>query len=628
MSTVATQDDIVTWGNLQLDGPVPLDTGYQIEAMADGTHFGNPISLVEQLQSMAIDGALAARTGWDARTIPVRLRIGADDGDALAQAEAALTALALMDQPPAITWTPPLALSEPAVFDVMVADLQRDTSAGWDSSEKLNGYRYFILTLTCLPFARSTDTLVVPALAPPPTPGGSPTYSMIDDGTSTTNWTKQVARTSGATGPEVISGGVHAGASLVTGTDYIRLIRTASVAMPSGKPYLVIDVDAHETQRTYILDVGWGSWVPAVIPGSWNLDIDGVPVAATLVSSSAGENGSTRLFFDLTGVASFSTLNIRKNYDDTFDASKTQATRQYWGHLTVYQVQAADSISAPGSTTRQQSRLTTIYGSMPTRAALRLYDATPAALGTDLLVYTSSNINWAPPLRRWLTASSTVTADSAMVSGARHPLGATASKFLIPARLLEAGAYALSARISCSSSAALTWQARMVSAAGADTLGSDQIQSGSVTIPVTTGYQLLDLADGVMLPVFEVETDDYAVELTLTGTSNMTLDEAWLFGMDNGALTVLHDSGDSSIGLQWIEVRSPDLGAARPSVFGGVGALGALSACMDAKATAFGPHRFDPGPLLVFTMTTSSLVAQCEVEYYPRFHSHPEVIEA
>jgi hypothetical protein len=100
MSIVTVQDESVTWGDLQLHGPLPVDATYEIKTMSDGTNFGNPVSIIEQVQSMAIDGALAARTGWDARSIPVRLRIGANDGETLSQVEQALTAQMLLDRPP------------------------------------------------------------------------------------------------------------------------------------------------------------------------------------------------------------------------------------------------------------------------------------------------------------------------------------------------------------------------------------------------------------------------------------------------------------------------------------------------------------------------------------------------
>ncbi|SFM98432.1 hypothetical protein SAMN05421671_4541 [Pimelobacter simplex] len=98
----------------------------------------------------------------------------------------------------------------------------------------------------------------------------------------------------------------------------------------------------------------------------------------------------------------------------------------------------------------------------------------------------------------------------------------------------------------------------------------------------------------------------------------MTLDESWLFAVHDGALTWITDS-DS---LTWIEIRSPELGAARPSVYGGTGAKGANSVCIDWKCKSFGAHRFEPGLMQIFTVASTSLVSQSELEFYPRYHSH------
>jgi hypothetical protein len=609
VSSVTIQDDVLLWGDLQLQGPVPVDATYEIDTMADGTNMGNPISIIEQVQAMAIDGALAARTGWDARTIPVRIRLAANDGEALAKAEAALTAQSLMDRPPPITWTPPLGESATAVFDVMVADLQRDTSDGWDFDEKYYGHRYFVLTLTCLPFARAMDTVTVPALAPPPTPGTA-TSTLIDECSSLTHWTKE---TNGASSfinhVDLPGSGVQVGAYMSRGTQYLRAVRTVATAMPAGQQYLAVDLQFISVPSGKAA----GNWA-----GTVSASFDGVWFPA-IGYSFDGEGGSRRYYFE--PPASFTVAKFGMDYNDAWTNTSEPLLE-----TVVYKIQATDTPGDPTtSTTRQQARLTNVYGAMPTRATIRLSDDTPAALGSTCIVYTSSNINWSPPLRQWLTDSGVVTADPTYrVSGGRHDL-TVPSVFLIPARLLEAGAYSLVALMDCSAVETLTWQVRMLSATGAATIGSDRIQTGTVTVGAGgAGYKLVDIADGLILPPFEVETDDYAVELTLTGTSNMHFDEGWLFGLDNGALTIIDDLPNTGlVEVDWLEIRSPDLGAARPSIFGGAGAVGGLSACVDAYASAFGPHRFEPGPLMVFTMCTSSLVSQCELEYFPRFHSHP-----
>ena len=48
------------------------------------------------------------------------------------------------------------------------------------------------------------------------------------------------------------------------------------------------------------------------------------------------------------------------------------------------------------------------------------------------------------------------------------------------------------------------------------------------------------------------------------------------------------------------------------------------SVCIDWKCESFGAHRFDPGLMQIFTVTTTSKVSQSTLEFYPRYHSHVE----
>lgn len=569
------------------DAELP-EVGYAIEAMADGTNFGNPEALIEVVKSLLTDGSLAVLEGWDNRQAPIRLRLSAPTaiaGPALAEAEKALMLAVQARSKAPLVYVPPAQDAATCVFDVVAAKLERDTDDGWDIDEVRREYRYYLLTLTCLPFARTEESVSVEALPPAPP---VETSVVIDTCDSLTNWSvgndpdQTLTTSSGyvqvvrATGP----------------SDSVRVHRTGAVTM-TGTPYLAVDI--------------------SVVPGTLPLNpalftyVGSTPSSASKVATSIVDATTTRHFFGpITG---------------SFDAVRIIAYIQPANpYLTpgqgarVHQVMRTDTLPA-GGTTREQARLAEVVGSAPTQAAIRLYDETPAALGSDILIHSSRNTAWQPPLRVWLASSAAVDADGTMVSGARNTL-ATPSTFRIPAFALTEGNYALLARMSVATAGTLTWQARMVSAAGAATVGSAQVVTGSISLAVTTGYQVVTLGS-VVLPVVAVEGDQM-VELVLTGTADMTLDEAWLFGLDDGALTWLRDA-DS---LTWIEVRSPELGANRPSVYGGTGVQGANSICIDWKCQSFGAHRFEPGLMQVFTLTSASLVSQSELEFYPRYHSH------
>lgn len=587
-----TQQPAIQWGALEFVHPEtqPPAEGYQIHAMAEGTHFDNPKALLEVVKSLLNDGSLAVLQGWDNREAPIRLRLSAPTataGPALAAAEAALMNQVMAEAKAPLRQTPSATDAATNVFDVVAATLDRDTSEGWDIEEERREYRYYLLTLTCLPFVRTEESTLVAAL---PT-NGSTTVD-IDDGTSAAAW--QVVEVSGIFnyGITSTSGYVElAGIGDYYGRwtpvrPYLQFSRTSGVAM-GATPYLRITLSTWRLDtlgprlltNNGMLDpiaIGTGAVVPGVADYYFKPTTASVPLNIVV----GGEIGEKRL-----------PVNLR-----------------------VHHVARTDILPI-GGTRRQLPRAAAVSGSAPTTASIRLYDAGPAALGSDILVHSSRNTLWQPALRPFRVSSATETADGSTISGKRNTLG-SAMTFRVPARLLTEGTYALMANMNVTTAGSLGWSARMVSSAGAATVGSSVVLSGSTPLPVTTGYQVVRLAS-LPLPVVLAEADQM-VELTLTGTANMTIDEAWLFGLHDGVLTWVRDT-DS---LSWIDIRSPELGAARPSVFGGTGAFGANGMCIDWKCQAFGTHRFMPGVMQIFTVTTSSLVSQSEIEFYPRGHSH------
>lgn len=782
------QDSVIRWGSTlpPFSGPgseLPA-TGYAIEAMADGTNFGNPEALIEVVKSLLSDGSLAVLEGWDNREAPIRLRLSAPSGGAagpqLAAAEKALMAGVLAPSKEPLVHVPPAAESATCVFDVVAARLERDTSDGWDLEEVMREYRYYLLTLTCLPFARSETSSVVAAI---PVPPATETKATIDTCDLLTNWSLTsasfgtVTRTNLVTDPaannEALPGWTSTGTvsnistrvaflnpdpgttqdivslspsmAVTAGTTYTmstlldyarplgtynppppsavrisirwynsagaflsesavttatapfaaaRFSRTAAAPSSATKARMIVYADdvvnnvgsaadgivyaddflfeAAGSAGAYFdgstADGGgviyqWSGVAnaststaatppsAAVVSGSVQVSTSSIPTndarVLTLVRSASVAmstspylrvaakatitGGTATLAWAIgTGTASPvdpiaavpSTISGYTDYYfetgdfDRFEAGVSAAggTNVPTVTFAVAQIERTDTIVST-STTRQRSRTASVAGSAPTQAAIRLFDATPAALGTEILVHTSRNIDWSPDLRRWLVSGG-ATSDTAMVSGARNTLG-TAMEFEFPASLLTQGTYALMARLSVVTAGGdLTWSARIVSAAGATTVGSSITVSGTVTLAVTSGYQVVNLG-ALPLPPVAVEADQ-KIELTLTGTANMSIDEAWLFGLDDGVLTWVTDT-DS---LSWIEIRSPELGAARPSVYGGTGAKGANAVCIDWKCKSFGTHRFDPGLMQVYTIASTSLVAQSELESYPRYHSH------
>lgn len=568
------------------------DVGYAIEAMADGTSFGNPEALIEVVKSLLTDGSLAVLEGWDNRQAPIRLRLSAPTsvaGPALAEAEKALMLAVQASSKAPLVYVPPAQDAVTCVFDVVAAKLERDVSDGWDIDEIRREYRFYLLTLTCLPFAHPPNTVVVPALALPP---GSPTTVVIDTCDSTTGWSG--VSSSNVTGTSLTaSSGYVEFAGTGTGSGQppsIGLTRTGSVTM-GATPYLRITISAQNAWDTSP-------------DNSFTFTAGGVTSLVRPIATAATA-GSVDYYVQ--PPASFDSMTVR-GYSYGTEAAPI------WRR--VHEVARTDTIPGSG-TTRQRARTAAVSGSAPTQAAIRLFDATPADLGDDILVYTSRNVNLSPQLRPWRVTSASVTPDTARISGGRNNLS-TPMVFRIPTANLNKGTYALLANINAQAPGDLSWSARMVDAAGSTTLGSTVTTSGTVSL-TTGGYKVLNLG-ALSLPVVSIEGDQL-VELTLTGTSDLVVDEGWLFDLDNGALTWVRNTASD---LHWIEIRSPELAAARPSVYAGTGAVGSNPVCIDYMCESFGAHRFEPGLMQVFTVASSSLVTQSELEFYPRYHSHVE----
>lgn len=576
--------------------------GYAVEAMADGTNFGNPEALLEVVKSLLTEGSLAVLEGWDNRVAPIRLRLSAPTaiaGPALAQAEKALMLAVTARIKAPLVYVPPAQDAVTCVFDVVAAKLERDVSDEWDLEEVQREYRYYLLTLTCLPFARTEESVVVPALDPDPSPSIPPVFTTIDDCSTFTNWATSfegvVSPTSGA-----VDGYVHAtGRRALLGSSVMRLTMTLPAPVPG--PFLVLDVHkANYADFDSWIEIMNGSVVQAQVAPSSSRPS---PIAAN----------ATRYMYDVSALGLVAGQKVRL----TSRPNSSSTT----GSLRVHHVSSADKMDGGTSTTRQLSRIAAVEGSAPTQAAIRLYDATPATLGRDVLIYTSSNADWNPALRAWMVTTGGV-ADADAVSGtSNYSVSEPVLTYRIPAAMIAEGTYALVGRL-YGDQGTLSWSARIVGSAGAEVVGSGVVTSGSVELPASAALETFEVHQlGVLsLPVVAAEADQM-IELSITVGASRVFDEAWLFSLTDGALTWVSGASED---LTWLEIRSPELGAARPSVYGGTGALGSGSVCVDWACESFGAHRFDPGLIQVFTVTSDSLVSQSELEFYPRYHSHVE----
>ena len=241
-----------------------------------------------------------------------------------------------------------------------------------------------------------------------------------------------------------------------------------------------------------------------------------------------------------------------------------------------------------------------------------------------MLLYTSpggGGQGFPPPLRTFLSASSTVTSDSTTVSGGRHSLttgGATS--FMIPATSVTPGTYEFGA-----------WLRR--TALGADELRCDfGTKFGStfagftsfdatITFAAANTWQYVTLGR-VELPLNRLTDDSTAmVSVSLypspSTTGSIDLDEAYLFNVDSGARTVV--AAGSSRHL-WVNAATLDW--PMPSITRGTLADGTDSFGTGDTVTAWGVHEIAPSFANVFAVTRTALDAGVRLRQVPAWHTN------
>lgn len=599
-------------GNLTPEEPLP----YVIETEADGTAWGDADAVVAEIRAQILDGEVATVSSYENREATVRVRITGDDGDALAQGEAALMTEVNRGRN-TLAWVPLLTGAVPGVFDVVYSTLEF-ASEGWDLREKRRRQRTYTLTLACLPFPRTPQKVLIESLPVPTTSTGSGVSpTVVDSGTSTTNWTGLTGVTLTAETPSWASGGTVVVARRA-GAAWCSIYRSSVTAATGGRQFLRV--------------TGWGLW--SAIGGKayaqaafrWAMGTSAItyltPVAYTYKTSTGRFDA---LFYLPSGIT----------------GNRLRMTMTYTGphpqnvHHSAF---AVDEISWVGdapftSTTRQMSRTLPVYGSARTEGelevrALASNGVTPEALGAHTLVYTrAAGAGIQPPLRTYRTNGMPITADAALVSGAREALAGTTATFVVPADLVKPGNYQIAARMRCSNTSA---QTLTVTAATATTDAS-LLPANTATITrtlnfaATSTWQFVSIGD-LTLPT--VETGYTAATLTLTIANNnanvVDLDEAWLFNTDDGQLSLFDTSGS---GVSMLRIAGATLDRHQPSAWVGT-ADGTAVVNAGPRRTWPGSHEFAPGEVEVFTVTTGTARARAALRYWPRAHTHLVDLEA
>lgn len=551
-----------------------------------GSDFGGPEVVYETLLSMLRDGSSVSSAKADNRTMTLPVLIEAADFLSLALYEALL--VAECDKPRnTLTFEPGDAFGPPSVFDTFRASavLQRS------DDEEQQFVRRWVVTLQAFPWPRSADETVTPAQP------STPTYAVVDNGSSTTGWSIGGFGVPGGTtlsGPTVVSGRVTetvsgGGGGLFT----MALFRTGAISLAA---YIVIDfvyLGSPTTAPTLQLNGGGPTLGPSA------QDVLGV--------------GAVRYYYAIpAGVTAITDINVRAL--GLWTSGNT---------ISIDQVRTSDAIPFIGSAKQNVASLVP-GGSVRTQGSLAVQHAS-SALGSTLVYTYPAGLGWTPPLRPWLFSSATVSSDSTAVSGSKQLISTTATFYQVPASILPPGSYLVMARLKVAAAATVPIGFSSDVYLSGNLVGHEEHSTDVVF--ASTAYELHTLGR-LSLPTMRVGPAGN-VQIGIVrgaGSATVTLDEVYLFH-ESGDLTVVEcgtasPAAGAASNRLWID--APSLDDPQSSVWVGHAADRSDAHHAGSACTARPPygHNLAPDGMNVFTVTSNADSPEVSSTHYKRWHSH------
>ena len=560
-----TAELIVRWagGQINLMGWNEGANGnYEVEALADGTNWGNPSSVRRELRSAMRDGSRSVKDRDTNRTISLKLRVASLDPRALSGGEGELDRLD--GRRCELVWTPPRNMGiAPSVFVVDYAELEHEM----DDLAENDGERFWSLTLECLPHAYADEWITVPALVQ-----GASTPTVVDAGSSTAGWT--------AVGGTLSAPGGKLRVDPTPGSTSMVATRTGAVNLTT---------DRYLTVRSGVITT-----------------VEVLNGAAWTVLPAAGQDGSYQVFDGLALA------------DPTVDAIRFTYTNPY-GFLTAKAIFDVRKQAKPRSTDgRQQIRAVSVPGSRRTPASL-VVDSPTTGLGT-VLIYAG------PPYHPGIArgALHTRSSTSTSLSGTQASILPGASiDFELPANEFYPGSHAVWLSAFASSGPANTTGVLTTTielrASGGTVITSKTFTNDLTYAPSTPVASPLNTVD---LDIDSLPDDSTAVihvHMAWAGTTPVTMQELLLFNRPLGKLIVAECGDDETL---WIDTANMDRD--HDMAFRGSGSKAAalpMSLTSELRAWA-GAVPMTPGLTHLYVGTMGTPDSTVEATFRPAHHTH------
>lgn len=571
--------------------PVEHPEGFTTEVSADGMTWGNPDVAVAQIISALYDGDLVNQTHVGNREPVMRVRISGATADELARGERALAQV--VGKPVELTWQPPDYFAPPTVFEVLHSRMDFE----FDDLTELRCERTYLITMTALPRGRSVEKTITPAVT-----ASAP--SVVDSGSSTTGWSLP-------NGPTGAALSVASGA--VTATYDATILNNRSVSPFYGT---TMRRSATITTTNKYIGVDWKT----TSTGYFFVG-NGPELLVEVRREPAPTATYTRSWYKVPDdVASITVLEI------TLDRGGNKGSAGET--LSVDQIVQANALPASG-TTQQNYATITPGGSVSTEGDVLVQHPT-GGLGTVVVYSHPAGGGYSPPLRPWLVSSDPVTISSASVSGGYHSLNGL-TRFNIPISSVPEGSVHLWARVGLSAGSpgdvSINWSAWSLQ--GGVTVGDPQFGYRRVKFPVLNGWVYAPIAR-LTLPTTRVGPAGYVyidMQKDAGAAQTILLDEAWLFAMDKGQLTIVDcGTGTPSVGTvhNRLRIKAPSLEAPEGRI-----EIATRSDWADAFVPPYSKvlcdqrtHRFDPATGSAVLTATNVNGASTSFEHYRRAHSN------